>query len=39
MKPSHGVEGPMLVLAMPFGDFACCFAPGAVVRWDHAAIL
>jgi len=39
MKHPYGVEGPTLALAAAFGDFACCFAPEAVVRWEHAAFL
>ena len=39
MKHLHEIEGPMLALAAASGDFACCFAPGAAVRWEHAALL
>ena len=39
MKHLYEVEGPMLALAAAFGDPACCFAQGAVIRWEHAAFL
>lgn len=38
MKHPYGVEEPTLALAAAFGDPACCFTPGAVVRWDYAVI-